>query len=69
MEIDLERIKADIADEFDMPDWVKAHVADLILEVERLTQREHKLNALETYGVDNWEGYEPAMNDEEGEFD
>jgi hypothetical protein len=38
-------------------------------EIERLTQREHMLNALEAYGVDNWEGYEAAMNDEEGVFD
>jgi hypothetical protein len=68
MEIDLAKIKRDIEHEWDTPDWVRNAVADLVQEVERLRQREHKLDALETYGVDNWEGYEPAMNDEEGEF-
>jgi hypothetical protein len=40
-----------------------------VAEVATETRNElRKLSALEAYGVDNWEGYEPAMNDEEGVF-
>ncbi len=30
-------------------------------EIERLKEREAELNALEAAGVDNWEGYDSAM--------
>lgn len=34
--MDLAKIKSEIADEWDMPDWVRNTVADLVQEVERL---------------------------------
>lgn len=36
-------------------------------ELELLLQDQKCLEALQAYGVDNWEGYEEAINDEEYE--
>lgn len=36
-------------------------------ELQTLLQNHKRLEALEAYGVDNWFGYEEAMNDEEYE--
>lgn len=36
-------------------------------ELRDLLQDQKRLEALEAYGVDNWYGYEEAMNDEEYE--
>lgn len=37
-------------------------------ELQTLLQDHKRLEALEAYGVDNWYGYEDAMNDEEYEI-
>jgi len=31
-------------------------------DLERLEQRDYLLQCLESYGVDNWEGFDDAMN-------
>lgn len=36
-------------------------------ELHELLQCRNHLEALQEYGVDNWDGYEEAMNDEEFE--
>lgn len=36
-------------------------------ELQALLQDQKRLEALLSYGVDNWDGYEEAMNDEEYE--
>lgn len=36
-------------------------------ELHELLQARNRLEALHAYGVDNWEGYEEAINDEEYE--
>jgi hypothetical protein len=41
--------------------------AALLAEVKQLRERDAKLNALEAYGVDNWDGYDEAVQSLEEE--
>lgn len=40
-----------------------ARISELEAKVEELDERDAKLTALENGGVDNWEGYEPSMEE------
>lgn len=42
---------------------LRAEIVILEERIEELEERDRLLSALEAGGVDNWEGYEPSMED------